>query len=169
MTQSRGHGPHLVAAVFCDQVLDEKDNVLSAIRIHDRFELTRIRAQPGDEIPLPAKGRLGPPVITFTLLVILKSGDFKGRGKIGIVPSTPSGKILARQDVELEFLGGEYGANAIVRGGLPPNEEGIYWFDVYFEDRLLTSSPLRVRFAESDPPNKSVAPAEQSPEGQQRS
>lgn len=169
MTQPRGPGPHLVAALFCDQVLDEKDNVLSAIRIHDRFEVTHIKAEPGEKIPLPAKGRLGPSIVTFTLLVILRSGDYKGRGRIGIVPVTPSGKILARQDVELEFLGGEAGANAIIRGGLPPNEDGIYWFDVYFEDRLLTSSPLRVLSVESGSPSRSSAPEEQSPAGQKRS
>ena len=33
-------GPNVVAAVFCEKVLQEKDGVLSAIRIVDRFTVS---------------------------------------------------------------------------------------------------------------------------------
>lgn len=147
MSDTQRHGPHLIAAVFCDQVLDEKDNVLSAIRIIDRVNITKYNA--GEKLEVPMRGQLSPPLILFTLLVILKSGDYKGRGKLGIVPRFPSGKTLQRRDIDVELLGAENGMNAILRGGFPPEEEGVYWVDVYFDDQLLASSPLAIRYEES--------------------
>lgn len=156
-------GPYLISAMLCDQVIEGKDGALSAIRIVDKIILAEVG--PGLQAPagLPAGARIGPHQIQFTLLVVLKSGDFRGRGKVGVVPVAPSGKALGRRDVEVELHGGGHGVNVIVRGAFPPTEYGLYWFDVYFNDRPLTRSPLEVEFVES---GQQQTTGDQSPETQ---
>ena len=65
--QSTGSGPHLAAALLCEKVLQEKDGVLSFIRVVDRF---------GVQEPQPGKA---PEPIQATLVVTFKAGDTFGK------------------------------------------------------------------------------------------
>ena len=46
MSNGESSGPYLAAAVLCEKVLQEKDGVLSAIRLVDRFIITASGTQP---------------------------------------------------------------------------------------------------------------------------
>ena len=62
-----------------------------------------------------------------------------------MVPVTPSGKQLPPiVETNALFEGDERGT--ITAGPLPliATEEGLYWFDVYVEEDLLTRIPLRL-------------------------
>lgn len=139
-------GPHLVAAIFCDHILEEKENVLSAIRIVDRVTFSIVPDEDAAAAigPMPLTSRIGPNLLVFNLLIMLKSGDFKGRGKVRTVTFAPSGKRMGEAIAEVELLGGSTGANVIFRGAFAPKESGVHWFDLYFDDRLLTRTPIEI-------------------------
>jgi hypothetical protein len=142
--------PYVVAAVFCDKVLHEKDGVLSAIRIVDR--LTAVL-----EVP---PGAAEPPAIqaSLTLLVVLRNGSFKGSGKLSITATAPSGNPLANNPapVDVEFKSPHTGANVIATVSIPVKEEGAFWFDVLFEGRILMRTPLYVAVSRSETPSGSA-------------
>lgn len=144
-------GPHLISAVICDQVIEGKDGVLSAIRIIDQVTMMQLAEGEDKQIQLPQLpqfARLGP-ILQFSILVLLKSGDFKGKGKLRLAMQTPSGKSAPEQAVEVELFGEQHGSNVIFNVGLAPQEAGLYWFEIYFGDRLLTKSPLQIQLAQS--------------------
>ena len=140
-------GPHLIAAVLCDQILEAKDGTLSAIRIVDTVTLTSI---PPETPITDVQGTLSPGLVNFNLLLILKPGDFRGRGKIRIDLTTPSAESLPARTIDVEFFSGEKGQNLILRGAFQPTQEGTYLFEIYFEEKLLTCSPLAVQIVQSD-------------------
>lgn len=138
-------GPFVICAAICEHVIEGKDNVLSAIRLIDQITLANIA--PGQPRPTDPRGIPGRPsanVVDFTFLVALKAGDFRGSGKVRVEIKTPAGSRLAAKEIEAHFPTETKGQNLILRGDLVP-EAGIYWFEVYFDDRLLTRSPLDVR------------------------
>ncbi len=67
-------GPFLQMAVFCEKVLQERDGVLSAIRIVDRF----MHSLSGAEAP-----EIMPPIKTeVSILIGLKSGSVRGKQEL---------------------------------------------------------------------------------------
>jgi hypothetical protein len=141
-------GPYVQAALICERVLDEKDGVLSIIRVIDRITITTSGAAPPKEMP--------PTTVTFVLLVTLKSGDFRGRFTLRMIPTTPSGKKLNEMSAGILLEGEERGINVVMNAQFQAQEEGLYWFDVVFEEQLLTRIPLRLiyqRLAQSGRPD----------------
>ena len=132
-------GPHLNAAFLCEKVLIERDGVHSIVRIVDRFTLPVFgNVPPGVHIP--------PPVIQATLVIGLKAGGLPtGKYTISVRGQKPNGGQLPVLNVEGFFPGGEdNGILALVPVALAMPDEGLYWFDVYFEDAQLTRVPMRV-------------------------
>jgi hypothetical protein len=144
-------GPFLQAACLCEQVLEEKDGVLSAIRIVDRI-VVQAQLPPGASRPETF------PAITVSLWLLLsfKAGKALGNYSLQITPWTPSGLKLAGPTLPLLFEGGEdRGVNIRMQLTFAAQEQGIYWFDVVLGDRLVTRMPLRIliqTFGTTSPP-----------------
>ena len=131
-------GPHLALATFCDTVREEKDGVLSAIRIIDRITQTAAGIEVPKEMP--------PFTQSLTLLVAFRAGEARGRYTVQVRPEIPNGFQLPPMDVAVHFEGEERGANLIMRFEFAFQLEGLYWFDVLFEEKLATRVPLRVMY-----------------------
>jgi hypothetical protein len=129
--------PYLAFAFFCERVLHEQDGVLTPIRIVDRLLVNHM---PASKSPVPTA------LHSITLVVGLKAGNYKGKGKIRIKGAAPSGKSVTRKPIEteVELTGADSGANFIAILGLSFREVGTYWFDIYFNDRMLARTPLSV-------------------------
>lgn len=129
-------GPYVANACFCERVLQEQDGVLSAIRIVDRVQLSK---PDGSAIPKNAAHEI-------QMLISLRSGDFKGVGEIEVRANAPSGKAFKKgaAKVRVDLQGEDNGCNLIIKTGVPLNEEGVYWFDILFENRLLTRMSMSV-------------------------
>ncbi len=129
-------GPYVAVACFCERVLQEQDGVLSAIRIVDRVQFKK-----ADSTAIAKDA-----VHAIHMLICLKSGDFKGTGEITVRANSPSGKAIKKGETKLrvELKGGEEGYNLIINTGVPLNEGGTYWYDILFENRLLTRIPMSV-------------------------
>jgi hypothetical protein len=128
-------GPFLQSAVFCEKALQEKDGVISAIRIIDRFIISV-----GEGAP-----ELMPPMtVGIVLLIIFKSGDASGKHELKIRPISPSGKELISFTFPFTLAGGERSANIIINYTLKAEEAGLYWFDVMIGDKFFTKMSMNL-------------------------
>ncbi len=140
MAQESGdnRGPFLSAALFCERVIEDKEGVLSAIRIVDRLFF---------QIPNLPSGVSRPPLpVNLTMLVTFKAGVARGRSSVKIRSEAPSGLKGSEIAFPVLFEGEDRGVNLILNMGLLAEEEGLYWFDVLLDDQPVTRVPLRVVF-----------------------
>jgi len=136
-------GPYLQAAFFCEKILVEQDSVVSFIRQVDRLTTTAS----GPAVPASM------PTTTFTtfLAIALKSGEARGTHDIKLVRERPSG-IRDNQpvfSVRLLFEGEDRGVGLHGPANLTFEEEGLYWFDLYVDETLMTRMPFRVIYQQA--------------------
>jgi len=129
-------GPFLQTAVFCERVLDEKDGVISAIRIIDRLTFTASGEKAPEKMPQVN--------LSVTLLVRFKSGDASGQYELKVKPISPSGKELPTFTMPFMLGGGELSANMILGYAASFEEPGLYWFEIMLGDTLYTKVSLNV-------------------------
>ena len=132
-------GPFLAMAAICEKVLEEKDGVLSVIRIVDR-SVVRPQLVPG----VVASSGMPPTVIALTVVLSLKSGNARGSHRLSLQPETPSGLKINPVSVSVLFEGEDRGVNLVMPMQMQVTQEGLYWFDVLLDDQRLTRIPLRV-------------------------
>jgi hypothetical protein len=129
-------GPYLQAALLCERVMEEKDGVLSAIRIIDRL----IHTAMGPATP----ATMAPLTYAMTTLIILKSGGARGTVQVRIEMEEPSGITTAGPSMTALMEGEDRGQNLIMAMQMTFKETGLYWFNVYVDDQLVTKMPFRV-------------------------
>jgi len=135
-------GPYIQVAALCEKVLQEGDGVLSLIRIVDTInQEVQVKGAPSAE----AFKVVPPLVCPLTLILALKAGEAKGSHQVKIIPVLPTGETKAPFVRTLHFEGEEKGANLILNLVFEFPYEGLYWFEVYLNEDLLTRLPLRVR------------------------
>jgi hypothetical protein len=133
---SETEGPFLSAAVFCEKVLQEKDGVASLIRVVDRLITQATGADPPERMPALQAN--------LTLFISLKAGFAQGSYSVHIRCTNPLGRTTDLATLPVLLEGQDRGANLVGVMQLRLEEPGLYWFDVLFEQRLLTRIPLRV-------------------------
>ncbi len=137
------NGPYLNAAVICEKVLQEKDEAVSIIRVVDRITVTAAASfSPENMQPIP---------LNLSAFLSFRSGAAKGRNTIKWVMEEPSGIRGPEQLLPVLFEGEDRGANFILSLPLTVNQEGVYWFDIFLEDQLLTRIPLRILYQRIGP------------------
>ena len=127
--------PFLSMAIFCEKVLREADNVLSVIRIIDRFNV------------VGSTPEMQPTILQFTIVVAFKSGLLRGKQMLSLRPKSPDFEDLPQAVFPILFEGDDERGNALIAGGnFVAQKEGLYWFDVYLNEELVTRMPLRVAY-----------------------
>lgn len=132
--------PLVQAACICENVLIEPDGVASLIRLVDTYTL---QLPDPNELPL-LPGVLGLQLAAF---VALKSGDVVGEFEIELQLTDPDGKRQAIRKWPVVMNGGEHGATLRLKFALGNPKQGLYWFDVLWNDEALTRIPFRIKFA----------------------
>jgi hypothetical protein len=134
-------GPYLQAAAFCDKVLQEKDGVLSLIRLVDRWNIVG-----QSETMLPT-------AIQTNIVLMFKSGMFRGPAQVAITPISPSGERTQSVKIPVFFEGDDdRGANLVLPMGFPLQEPGLYWFEVSVNGQIMTAMPLHVVYLQQIAP-----------------
>ena len=129
--------PFLNAALICEKILEEKDSVVSAIRIIDRI----FRSPEGPDIP----ETMEPFNFGFTLYLLFKSGSARGSRQLKVTGIKPSGEKMPSFSQKIHFKGeDDQGIGVSLNIGMKIDLEGLYWFDVELDDVRLTRVPLRV-------------------------
>lgn len=140
MTDSEpSSGPYVAAGLFCERVIEDKDGVLSVVRIVDRFTRTVTGSGTPESMP--------PTPVRTMLLISLKSGDARGRHDVSINVEQPSGlveTVVPRASVLFE--GAERGANLVFDLDWLAAQEGLHWFDVLLDGTRVTRVPLRIAY-----------------------
>lgn len=129
-------GPYLVAALFCEQVLEEKTGVLSVIRIIDR--VIQHASGPGAPEQMP------PLSYVLTALISLKSGQARGTVQVRLDMESPSGLVKPGPFMTALMEGEDRGQNLVMRVQTMFEEPGLYWFNVHIDDKVVTRMPFRV-------------------------
>lgn len=132
------NGPFVQSASLCEKVLQEKDGVISLIRIVDTVTQAATGQDPPDSMPSFA--------YTFKLALMLKAGEAIGRYQLVLKLEEPAGTYQQIGSTSIHFEGGEKGFNLISDLSLGLKQEGIHWLHVYLDNDKLTSVPFRVRY-----------------------
>lgn len=143
---AKGNGPYLQTAVICEKALEEKDGVISIIRIIDRITVTYVATDASEQLPeIP---------INYVLVVSFKSGEFIGEKHLRIMlkgPKEEKAKEKPLFSLPLRFEGNEKGTNIIINNVMQTKTGGIYWFEIYLDQALYTKVPLYVSFLQEKP------------------
>ncbi len=127
-------GPFLATAVLCERADRDSDGSLTLTRIVDG-------------IVLSAAARQTPPtIIELTLVVIFRSGQFRGSSEIALRQISPSGAVAPPTGFPTFFRGEDHGAGVIAKVSLSIQEEGLHWFEVLLGGQPITRIPLRVAY-----------------------
>jgi len=134
-------GPYLAAAFFCEKALTERDGVISFIRVVDQWNVRG------------ASETMPPTVIQAMLVILMKSGIFRGSTQIVVTPTSPSGVEMPSISFPVEFRGDDqHGSGIIVPMAFPVQEPGCYWFDVAIgPTQSVTKIPLSVSYLQAGP------------------
>jgi hypothetical protein len=137
MADDETGGPYLQTASFCEKVLIEAGGVASLIRLVDRFVVNGSTPE------------LQPTLLSFYMVVSFKSGFIRGKHTVKIVPFSPSKVEMPTFQAPQLFEGDDRGVMLAAEMKFQVQEEGVYWFDVYFETQLFTRMPLRVIYQQT--------------------
>lgn len=129
-------GPYLQMAVFCENVIEDRQGVLSLIRIIDRTTVTASGPEAPETMP--------PTPLSGHMVLAFKSGWAKGSYHVKIRPKTPDQQDLPELTVPIHFEGEDRGQNLILPFRMVLEQEGLYWFEVYLNDSLVTRTPFRL-------------------------
>lgn len=131
-------GPFVQIACFCETVIEDKNGVLSLIRIVDTLIRTHRGTAPPEEMPPFTK--------SLKMVISLKAGKARGRHSIKMAPELPNGSAGDPYERSIHLEGEEKGHNHIVDLTFQFPLEGLYWFDIYFDEKKITALPLRVKY-----------------------
>ena len=154
--RKKSNHPWVMAAFICAASLEEKNNVLSAIRIVDQFTVPK---PPGWD----GKSNLQ---LALHCLIGFKSGDVKGERKLRIFGVSPKGKRKKVFETPVEFMGGDSGVNMRLNMGFGFRTPGTHWLEVYVDEWLATRIPLTIVLAE--PSDTTIPPAPEKPPDAER-
>ena len=132
-------GPYLKTAVFCESVIEGKDGVLSLIRIIDRMTATAAGSEAPADMPVIRR--------QMTAVLMLVSGRATGREDVKLEVEEPSGARRQLWSGTAHMEGADRGQNLILQFETELKAEGLYWFDVFIGEQLLTRMPFRVIYA----------------------
>ncbi len=135
------HGPYLQVAGLCDQVIEDKSGALSLIRLIDTLTHTEAGSNPPLDMP-----KVNYPL---KMVIMIKAGSARGRHELQLVPELPSGETKQPYIRSIQMEGEERGINHIINMLFTFTMEGLYWFNVYFDNSLLTRIPLKVKYNRS--------------------
>jgi hypothetical protein len=132
--------PRLCAALLCENVLQDKDGVLSLIRVIDTFNINATTKQ------------LPPGFATFKLHVSFKADEAIGPRTLLVVGRSPDRKEILRQEYPIQFTSdadGANGAGIIADCQILIGVAGTYWFEVFLNSEFVTRIPLRIVYQQT--------------------
>jgi hypothetical protein len=137
-------GPWVQTALFCEKVLEDKEGVLSLIRVVDR--VNRFAMGPA------STGQMEPFDYQLMLVIALKPGEATGSATLEIGMQSPDGLTHPGPQVSVLFEGPDRGVAAVLPTQFRFDQVGLYWFNVRCDGDLLSRIPLRVVYQRSSTP-----------------
>ena len=126
--------PRLRIGTLCERVLEEKDGVLSLIRIIDRLVITAKGTEVPKELP-PGQTR-----ITAVMSWVSGLGNYEAKVRV----SLPDGSSIESSTLPFFLDSLDKVQNHIVSMMIPINRNGVYWFEFLLGEEIKGRVPLRV-------------------------
>jgi hypothetical protein len=137
LSRSAEAGPFVAMAVFCQRLDRQADGTVDVVGVVDGVRLT----PRGDEV-------WGEPAMIRLLgLVAVRAGTLRGRHVLSLKGHFPDGAEGAALTRTIDFTDHAPGATISFPIELEARDAGLYWFDVFFDERPLTRIPLIVEFS----------------------
>ncbi|MBI1901003.1 MAG: hypothetical protein HYS13_07820 [Planctomycetia bacterium] len=132
-------GPFLTMAVLCERVLTDKDEVVSLIRIVNKFTIRG---------PWPS---MPPGAVESTMAIGFRRGDAPAKHYVRIACYDPGGKHLTEVTKDFKFPKPEpdAGQNLFVNLRLAVEKTGRYWFHVMLDGKLVTKMSMQVVYQQT--------------------
>jgi len=139
--------PYVAFAVLCDRILEDKDGTLSLIRMVDKITVT-----PAGDVP---------PDPQFVYEIWLGIGfrvppDYHGKHTLRIRQLDPLGLERNLQPTPIEFQG--KGVNMRAQLVLQLGGPGLYFLEVFIDQRPMTRIPFTVEFTDPEPGGSEAEP-----------
>lgn len=126
--------PRLKVGALCERVLQEKDGVISIIRLIDRLVITAQGIDVPKELP-PGMTR-----VTVIMCWVSGLGDYEAKVRV----NTPDNEIIESGTLPFRLDSLEAVHNQIVKMTIPVRLPGNYWFEFILNDEVRGRVPLRV-------------------------
>ena len=129
--------PYLKLGVICERVLQEKDGVLSLIRVVDRFTITIAGKEPPDQLPEGVK----------ILTIVMSWVGGLGRHEAAFNINSPGGETQPSSrtwSFTLDAL--NQGHNIIVTLPVRIRRAGIYWIEFILNGVVKSRIPFQVLY-----------------------
>ena len=127
--------PYLVIALLCSRFIKGEDGSLSAIGFLDQIDIVLSHQVDG---PLIAQQTNVWAVIGF------RSGAFSGTKTLTLRGVSPGGGVGMEYSNTIEFKGGMHAHYYHIELVLNISAEGLYWFEVFLDNKLYSRMPLLV-------------------------
>jgi hypothetical protein len=128
-------GPFVALAVLCQRMDRQADGSADVMGIVDGLTLdASVQPEPTHEAP----------TVKLTALVSIRAGDVRGGHRLAIRSRYPSGDVGPSMSRLVDLTDQMPAATLSVPLELELEQLGTYWFDVTFDDDLLTRIPLLV-------------------------
>jgi hypothetical protein len=127
--------PYLKLGTICERVLEEKNGMLSLIRMVDRFTITATGEEPPDQLPRGLK--------SLTIIMSWVSGLGSHEAAFNII--SPSGETQrSPQSWSFTLDAINQGHNIIVTLPVSISKEGVYWIEFILNDQVKSRIPFQV-------------------------
>lgn len=147
--------PYLMAALICDDVLEEKDRRLTILRL-----VTDVTIQVESTTPLPKMPTLR---IPLTVVTSFNAGGKPGAYEVRLKVINPAGEDRLGPPSTMELAHDHFSMNLITKLQLDVKAVGVYWIGVLLDGREVTRIPLDVHYASKQTAQlKAAAGAEQN-------
>jgi hypothetical protein len=129
--------PYLKLGTICERVLQEKDNVLSLIRIVDQFTVTITGKEPPDQLPRGFK--------PLTIIMSWVGGLGSHEAAFNII--SPGGETQrSPQSWSFTLNAINQGHNIIVTLPVSIVKEGVYWIEFILNDQVKSRIPFQILY-----------------------
>lgn len=154
-TKKKDSQPILFAAFFCEKVIEEKDGVVSCMRIVDTINLS---LPPDAPTNVPSKER-PIPIQLFGLLSFRRNEGRKLKHEVELKTVNQSGEEKNLGKHAIKFGKEKISiANLILRPHFLVTEPGVIWTEVFMNGELKMRMPLQVKVNREAPLSASNSP-----------
>ncbi len=136
--------PRLRIGTLCERVLEEKDGVLSLIRVIDRLVITI----QGTEVPKEVPPGQAP--VTVLMSWINGLGNYEAKIRVDM----PDGSSIETPTLPFYLDSLDKVQNHIVRMVVPIKRTGIYWFNFLLGEEVKARVSLRVIYQREQLPKR---------------
>jgi len=85
----------------------------------------------------------------LTFAIMLVSGRAKGTEEVRLERESPNGQRERLWSGSVHFEGEDRGQNLVINTIANFEQQGLYWFDIYVGDQLLSKIPFRLIYLRS--------------------